>query len=96
MGISVTRDFGPLDEIELLTKDDFGRVGRLARERIILRTLQGRDENDRAFAPYSPEYAKQKAKQGASGRVNLQLSGAMLQAITVEPDDAGVTLGFSN
>ncbi len=79
-----------------MTKDDWGRVGRLARERVVLRTLQGRDEDDRAFQPYSAGYLEQKLEAGASGRVDLQLSGEMLRAITVEPDDTGVTLRFSH
>lgn len=92
MAVSVTRNFGPLDEIVLVTKEQWGRTGRLARERIIRRTLQGRDEDDNAFAPYSAGYAEQKSKAGASSTVNLQLSGAMLEAIQVEPDENGVTL----
>lgn len=32
---------------------------------------------------------------GAGSAVNLQLSGQMLQGITVEPDETGVTLAFS-
>lgn len=92
MGVVVHRNFGPLDDTTFVTREDWGRIGRLARERIIRRTLQGRDEDDAAFAPYSPGYAAQKAKAGASGAVNLMLSGAMLEAITVEPDADGVTL----
>jgi hypothetical protein len=92
VAVQVTRNFGPLDQIQLLTEADWGRVGRLARERIVRRTLSGRDENDNAFAPYSPEYAKQLAKVGQGSGVDLQLSGAMLNAIQVEPDAEGVTL----
>lgn len=92
MGVSVTRNFPPLDQITLVSRADWGRVGRLARERIIRRTLQGRDEDEASFAPYSAAYAKQKAKLGKSDLVNLQLSGAMLNAIQVEPDEQGVTL----
>jgi hypothetical protein len=92
LGVTVVRNFPPLDELTLIGRDDWAKIGRLARERIIRRTLAGRDEDDSAFAPYSAGYAAQKAKAGASGAVNLQLSGAMLEAIQVEPDDDGVTL----
>lgn len=92
MAVTVTRNFAPLTDITFFTRSDWGRVGRLARERIIRRTLAGRDEDDVAFAPYSPDYARQRAKLGASAAPNLQLSGAMLQAIQVDPDDQGVTL----
>jgi hypothetical protein len=82
------------DEV-LLTREDWAAVGRLAREQIITHTNEGTDEDGKAFAPYSKRYAEQKRKAGASTRVNLQVSGGMLGAITVEPDDAGVTLSFS-
>lgn len=94
VAITVTRNFGPLDEIDLVTREDWGRIGRLARERIVRRTQAGRDEHDQPFRPYSEAYAEQKVEAGASGRVDLQLSGEMLRAITVEPDDEGVTLSF--
>lgn len=96
MRVSVSRNFGPLDQLQLLTREDWGRVGRLARERLVTRTLTGRDEHDKAFAPYSRGYAAVKAAQGASGRVDLQLSGEMLRGITVSPDETGVTLGLSS
>lgn len=92
MGVSISRNFGPLDELKFLTREDWGRVGRLARERIMRRTLDGRDQHDASFAPYSAAYAELKG----SSRVDLQLSGEMLRAITVEPDDLGVTLSFTS
>lgn len=92
MGVSVTRNFPPLTDTVFLTRDDWRRVGLLARERIIRRTLSGQDEDDRPFTPYSPAYAKQLAKIGQGSGVDLQLSGEMLRAIQVEPDDTGVTL----
>lgn len=75
-----------------VARAEWARIGRLARERIVRRTLSGRDEADAPFAPYSPAYAKERAKLGKSSAVNLQFSGAMLNAIQVEPDDEGVTL----
>lgn len=94
MGVTVTRNFGPLDAIDLLTQGDWMRVGRLARKRIIERTLDGKDEDGQAFTPYSDAYAALKSKIGAGSGVNLQLSGAMLQGIQVEADDDGATLTF--
>lgn len=67
-------------------------MGRLARERIIARTLSGKDEHDAPFAPYKPAYARQRDQIGASLTPNLQLSGDMLNAIVVTEDDNGVTL----
>lgn len=94
MAVSVSRNFGPLDETDLLTREDWGRIGRLARERLITRTVSGKDEDNRDFAPYSAGYAAQRASIGATTRPNLQLSGQMLQSITVEPDESGVTLAI--
>ena len=94
MRVTVTRTFGPLQETPLLTRDDWGSVGRLARELIVRRTQQGRDEDDNPFTPYSPAYAALKAEAGGSATVDLTVSGDMLRAITVEPDDTGCTLSF--
>lgn len=100
MGVQVTRNFGPLDHLELLTVEDMRDLGLWAREQIVRRTMAGQDVNGAAFEPYSPAYAK--AKQAALGTsaVNLQVSGAMLNDITivdvkVEEDSATVTLGWS-
>jgi hypothetical protein len=93
--VTTSRNFGPLADAELVTRDDWGAVGRLAREQIIRHTNAGVDEDGKPFAPYSPKYAEQKRKTGASSRPNLQVSGGMLGAITVEPDNDGVTLSFS-
>jgi hypothetical protein len=95
MGVSVTRNFGPLTETVFLSRDDWGKVGRLARERIVLRTRRGQDREGQPFKPYSPGYAKAKGKELGAGQVNLTVSGDMLNAITVEPDDKGVTLSFN-
>lgn len=92
VGVELRRSFGPLDEIDLVTREDWGRVGRLARERIIARTLSGQDERDAPFAAYTPAYAKRRSQMGASTTPNLQLSGDMLNAITVTEDEVGVTL----
>ena len=95
MGVSVTRNFGPLTDLQLFTREDWGRVGRMVRERIVLRTRQGLDRNEQPFAPYAPSYAVAKAKELGAGPVNLTVSGELLNNIAVEPDDMGVTLTFT-
>jgi hypothetical protein len=95
VAVSISRNFPPLDETVLVDKDDWGRIGRLARERIIRRTLEGKDEHGSPFQAYSDGYLKQREAAGKGSRVDLQLSGEMLRAITVEPDDDGVTLAFT-
>ena len=93
MPVIITRNFGPLDELELTTSELMREVGLLARERILRRTAAGMDAEGRPFRAYSEGYAKQKG----TTRVDLKLSGAMLNAITlVEVTDDSVTLGFSS
>lgn len=72
-------------------------IGLLARERIYRRTLSGVDQAGIAFRGYSRGYAIQKLKAvGRASPVNLQLSGAMLNAMTVlEVTESTVTLGFN-
>jgi hypothetical protein len=103
MGVKVNYTI-PLANIEFITADDMRELGLFFRERIIRRTIDGQGV-DGPFAPYSPGYAKAKAKAlgaAAGNHVNLQVSGAMLNDITVTDargwfDDDGplVELGFS-
>ena len=45
-------------------------------------TRKGRDFKGRAFRPYSPKYAKQRAKEGRTTTPNLFRSGQMLGNMT--------------
>jgi hypothetical protein len=98
--VKITRNFS-LEHLELVTAADMREIGLLAREQIVRRTMAGRDAEDAPFTPYSPAYAKAKAKAlGGSGTVNLQVSGAMLNDLGVvnvqaSDDKATVTLGWS-
>src|SRR5262245_20604537 len=94
--VTVSANFGPLKDLQLSSRALMREVGLLARERILRRTAAGRDEHDAAFRPYSPGYAERKAKELGSAGVNLQVSGAMLNAITIsEVTDDSVTLAFN-
>lgn len=94
--VSVIRDFGPLTDLDLVTRDDLREVGLLARELIITRTLRGVDVNNLPFAPYSEGYAEQKQAALGTSQVNLQVSGNMLNQIAVvDVDDESVTLGWN-
>lgn len=96
MGVAVTANFPPLAGMKLTSRTLMRDVGLLARERIIRRTIAGTDEDEGTFAPYSPGYAARKAQAvGGSGVVNLQLSGAMLNAIVLTVSDTWVLLSFS-
>lgn len=95
--VSVVRTGRPLSDLKLSSRALMKDVGLLARERVIRRTVAGLDEHEQSFAPYSAAYAERKAREVGSSRVNLQLSGAMLNAIVItELTDTSVTLGFSS
>lgn len=95
--VTVVTTGRPLASLPLSSRQLMKEVGLLARERIVRRTVLGIDENDQPFAPYSPGYALRKAQEIGSASVNLQLSGAMLNAITItDLTDKRVTLGFSS
>jgi hypothetical protein len=96
MAITVTKNFGPLANLELTTKQLMREIGLLARERIIRRTIGGRDQHDQSFRPYSAGYRKAKEAALGAGPVNLQVSGAMLNAIVLtDITDTSVTLTFN-
>lgn len=95
--ITITANFAPLAQLKLSSRELMKEIGLLARERIIRRTVAGRDEHEAAFRPYSPEYRAVKAKELGAGTVNLQVSGAMLGAIILtEVTEKSVSLGFSS
>lgn len=102
--VSVTRDFGNLADLQLVTAEDMRQVGLLIRERIVRRTLSGLNAAGQAFTPYSPGYAEAKGKAlgaAAGANVNLQVSGNMLNQITIietraDRDEASVTLGWTS
>lgn len=95
MGIQVRRNF-TLKATKLTTKDDMEAIGRLARERIIRRTVMGQLPGGESMPPYSEGYRKQKAKAlGSASPVNLQVSGEMLRSIQVIADEKKVTLTFN-
>ena len=95
--ITVSLNFDPLADLKLTTPQLMREVGLLARERIIRRTLSGQSSDGRAFVPYSAGYREQKQKALGSAAVNLQVSGRMLQAITVQNVTTdSVTLGFTD
>jgi hypothetical protein len=100
MAVEVTRTFPALDELTLVTVDDMRQIGLLIRERIVRRTVSGVDALGAPFAAYSPAYAKAKAKAIGGSGVNLQVSGAMLNDLTIvdvqaDAETAQVTLGWT-
>jgi len=96
MGVSVERNIPNLETVKLTDRELMREIGLLAREAIVRRTISGRDSKGAAFQPYSPGYSERKAKEGlGGGKVNLQVSGAMLNDLqVVEVTDTSVTLGW--
>jgi hypothetical protein len=81
---------------DLVTEEDMRELGLMARELMVDRTRRGVDVNGQPFAPYSEAYAKQKRAALGSTGVNLEVSGNMLNQITiVDLEDDSVTLGWA-
>ena len=94
--IEIKRSFKPLSDLVLTTKEDMREIGLLARERIIKRTLRGESAAGGSFAPYSADYAATKRAALGTSAVNLQVSGNMLNQLTiVELTENSVTLGWN-
>lgn len=94
MGVTVKRNFS-LKAVKLTTKADMEALGRLARERIIRRTVMGALPGGERMAPYSEGYRKQRAKEGLSQSPTLTLSGEMLRSIQIIAEEKKVTLTFT-
>lgn len=96
MGMRVRKNFVALDKPVLTTRDDMLAVGDLIRRRIMERTARGVDAQGQPFAPYSEGYRDQKREElGATGGVDLMVSGEMLRAMTLEATDKKVTIFFA-
>lgn len=96
MGVTVRRNFIALEKPMLTTREDMAAVGQLVRQRILERTARGVDANGQPFAPYDETYRDRKREElGATGGVDLTVSGEMLRAITMDVTDKKVTLYFA-
>jgi len=83
-----------------LSKKERREIADLIVERIVDRTLDGKDKRGKGFPGYSKEYIKSldfnNAGKSASD-VNLQLSGDMLAALTLlNETDGKLTIGFED
>lgn len=96
MSITVRKNFVRLREIDIVTAADMRDVvGEAIIERIRERTMRGQDADGGAFADYSDGYANAKRKAVGTSRVNLTVSGEMLNAMTViDATPTRVTVGF--
>ena len=95
MSITVRKNFVRLRDIEMVTAADMRDVGELVVQRIRERTMRGQDADGGAFADYSDGYATAKRMAVGTSRVNLTVSGEMLNAMTViDATPTKVTVGF--
>jgi|SRR5690348_8385660 len=91
--LRVSKDFGPLGLH--LTAQDMHDVGDLLVRRIQTRTQSGVDVHGGSFRGYSPEYAKAKRAALGHSRVDLTVSGRMLNDMqVVETTDRTCTISF--
>ena len=99
MSVVIRRQFEDLSRLpdKMVDRNLMREIGLMARERIIRRTVSGKDSSGQPFEPYSEGYRLRKAKELEGGTVNLQVSGAMLNGLTiVDVTDRTVTLGFTS
>lgn len=82
--------------VQITDKALMTQIGEQAIRAIQTRTRSGRDAEGRAFPAYSTGYARAKARElGASGTVNLTVSGDMLNGLQIiRATDTSVTLGW--
>jgi phage gpG-like protein len=91
--VRVTRDFGDLSLS--LTEADMREAGDFLVRRIRTRTENGVDVNGAAFRGYSPDYAAAKRAALGHSRVDLTVSGRMLNDMQVTSStNKSVTISF--
>jgi hypothetical protein len=91
--VTVSKDFKDLSL--QLTSEDMREVGDLLVRRIRTRTERGQDVYGRAFREYSPGYAAAKRAALGHGRVDLTVSGQMLNDMHVtETTKSSATISF--
>jgi hypothetical protein len=83
MQVRVTRDFGSLVDLIDLSAEDMRDVGDLLVRRIRTRTEAGQSVDGASFAPYSAGYAAKKTAALGHSRVDLTVSGRMLNDMQV-------------
>ena len=74
----------------------FKEIGIIIQDSIQQRTDRGIDYLNNRFSPYAEVYRQWKIGKGYSGRVNLRLTGQMLDSLEAKPEPKGVVVGFDN
>ena len=82
INVEVSAAKGALDQLKLKiprsSRKALSKTAMFLQNAIKDRTRKGRDFRGRAFRPYSPKYAKRRAKEGRTTTPNLFRSGQML------------------
>lgn len=74
-------------------KKEFRQAIEDATTEIVVRTKSGKDVNGSSFIPYSPSYAKVRAKLGRNtSPVDLTLTGHMLASLTLTFEESDTKL----
>ncbi len=94
MPIKVTRTGGKLTDIALVNTSVMRAIGGGLLVRIRKRTRKGIDVTGKAFTPLSTAYAEQKRKALGSAKADLEVSGRMLNDMTLKPQPKRVRLFF--
>jgi len=84
------------EEIDHVTEIDLADVGHAAIAVIEERTKKGLDANLQPFAPYTPEYALERARQGLSTTPDLKRTGKMLDAMAPVVVGGAVKIEFAD
>ena len=86
INVEVTAAQGALNQLKLkipsASRKALSKTAMFLQNAIKDRTRKGRDFKGRSFRPYSPKYAKQRAKEGRTTTPNLFRSGQMLGNMT--------------
>ena len=86
INVEVSAVKGALDQLKFKipnsTRKALAKSGMFIQNAIKDRTRKGRDYKGRSFRPYSPKYAKRRAKEGRTTTPNLFRSGQMLGNMT--------------
>ncbi len=85
-----------LVQAAMIQKSDMEIAGETLKQRILTRTLSGRDVYGHNFTAYSPEYAKRKGRWGSAAPVDLygRKLPHMLDVIKVNADPYGFSLSI--
>lgn len=96
MGVVIKKSWRTdLAKLPVIDREVMRFVGEAVRERIYRRTLAGMDAEGQPFTGYSDGYAKAKSEAMGTTRVDLLVSGEMLNAMqVVEATDRKVVIGF--